>query len=146
MGDWFSNTQNWWFLVVGLLMGYAAFRVVTSRNVVHAVLYLVATLAGSAVLFLLLGAEFVVWTVVLVYIGAVIVLFLFGIMITRAPLGQEAQLDHPPTVKAVSAVVAGAMFLLVGWTMLDAFGDEDFGGREFYQARGVPKLPEAVGD
>jgi len=124
MGDWLSNTQNWWYLVVALMMGYAAYRVVTSRNVVHAVLYLVATLAGSAVLFLLLGAEFVVWTVVLVYIGAVIVLFLFGIMITRAPLGREAELDHPPRVKALAAVVAGAMFLLIGWTMLEAFGDD----------------------
>lgn len=124
MGDWFADVANWWFLVVGLGMGYAGFRVVTSRNVVHAVLSLVATLGGSAVLFLLLGAEFVVWTVVLVYIGAVIVLFLFGIMITRAPLGYEADLDHPPKTKAMAAVVAGAMFLLIGWTLVDGFGTD----------------------
>ena len=63
----------------------SAFRVVTAKNVVHAALFLVATLAGTAGLFLILSAEFVAWVLVLVYIGAVIVLFLFGIMITRAP-------------------------------------------------------------
>ena len=125
MGDWLADVANWWFAAVALAMGYAAYRVVTSANVVHAVLALVATLGGSAALFLLLGAEFVVWTVVLVYIGAVIVLFLFGIMITRAPLGYEAELDHPPKTKALAAIVAGAMFLLIGWTLVDAFGTEE---------------------
>ena len=87
MSDWLSQPENYVFLVIALPMVFGAWRVVTTRNVVHAALYLVLALGGSAALFLLLGAEFVAWTVVLVYIGAVVVLFLFGIMITRAPLG-----------------------------------------------------------
>ena len=83
------------FLVIALAMIGASVLVVTSRNLVHAALMLVVALAGSAALFLMLGAEFVAWTVVLVYIGAVVVLFLFGIMITRAPLRRDpVPLDH----------------------------------------------------
>ena len=59
-----------------------------------ALLYLVVVLAGSAAQFLLLGAEFVAWVQVLVYIGAVAVLFLFGIMVTRAPMSAEESMDN----------------------------------------------------
>jgi NADH-quinone oxidoreductase subunit J len=119
--DWLSTPENYVFLVIAIPMVVAGWRVVTSQNVVHAVLYLVATLAASAGLFLLLGAEFVAWTVVLVYIGAVVVLFLFGIMITRAPIGVDVSLSHPPSVRVAAAVVSFALFVLVGGAMLDAF-------------------------
>ncbi len=121
--DWFGEVENWVFLVIAVVMVAGSFRVVTSPNVVHAVLALVAALGASAALFLLLGAEFVAWTVVLVYIGAVVVLFLFGIMITRAPLGHETALSHPLRVRAGAALVSGALFLLIGGAMLDAFSD-----------------------
>ena len=62
---------------------FSAFRVVTTNNVVHAALYLVVVLARSAAQYILLAAEFVAATQVLVYIGAIVVLFLFGIMLTR---------------------------------------------------------------
>jgi NADH-quinone oxidoreductase subunit J len=122
-GDWVSTPQNWVFLVIALPMLFAGFKVVQTSNVVHAVLYLVATLAGSAALFILLGAEFVAWTVVLVYIGAIIVLFLFGIMITRAPLGLDVTLSHPMRVRVAAAVVAFVLFALVGGAMLAEFAD-----------------------
>ena len=123
LGDWISTPQNWVFLVIALPMLFSGFKVVQTSNVVHAVLYLVATLAGSAALFILLGAEFVAWTVVLVYIGAVIVLFLFGIMITRAPLGVDASLSHPMRVRIAAAVVAFVLFALVGGAMLAEFSN-----------------------
>ena len=72
--DWIGDARNVVFLVISLVMIGAAVMVVTSRNVIHAALMLVVALAGAAALFLMLGAEFVAWTVVLVYIGAVIVL------------------------------------------------------------------------
>ena len=68
--------QNVAFAVIGLTMVAAALRMVTTTNVVHAALYLVIVLAGAAGLFILLGAEFVAVTQVLVYIGAIVVLFL----------------------------------------------------------------------
>ena len=60
----------------------------------HAALFLVVVLAGGAAQFILLGQEFVAWVQVLVYIGAVIVLFLFGIMLTRAPMHPDEALDN----------------------------------------------------
>ena len=123
-GDWAGEIQNWVFAVLAIAMLYSAFRVVTTKNVVHAALYLVIALGGSAAIFLLLGAEFVAWTVVLVYIGAIIVLFLFGIMITRAPLGYETKLSHPRKVQIGAALASGALFLLIGGSMLDAFEDD----------------------
>ncbi len=99
-GDWISDARNIVFLVIALMMFVSAVRVVSSPNLVHAALMLVLTLAGAAALFVMLGAEFVAWTLVLVYIGAVIVLFLFGIMITRAPTGRDpVRLDHEPRIR-----------------------------------------------
>ena len=70
--------------------------------------------------FLMLSAEFVAWVLVLVYIGAVIVLFLFGIMITRAPTGFDEGLDSDR--KAYPAALAIATFGLMAWASIDAFG------------------------
>jgi NADH-quinone oxidoreductase subunit J len=123
-GDWIGELENWVFAVLAIAMVFAAVRVVTTKNVVHAALYLVITLGGSAAIFLLLGAEFVAWTVVLVYIGAIVVLFLFGIMITRAPMGHETRLSHPPRVQIGAALASGALFVLIGGSMLDAYGGD----------------------
>jgi NADH-quinone oxidoreductase subunit J len=78
--------ENVFFGIIAAAMAISALGVVSTKNVVHAALYLVIVLAGGAAQFLLLGQEFVAWVQVLVYIGAVIVLFLFGIMLTRAPM------------------------------------------------------------
>ena len=83
--------QHIGFGVIAAMMAVAAIRVVTTRNVMHAALWLVVVLAGVAAQFILLSAEFVAATQVLVYIGAVIVLFLFGTMLTRAKIGGEDQ-------------------------------------------------------
>ena len=78
--EWIAEPANWAFLVIGLLTLLSGFRVVTARNVVHAALFLVAAMGGIAALFLLLSAEFVAWALVLIYVGAVIILLLFGII------------------------------------------------------------------
>ena len=77
-------------------MVFGAIRVVTTNNVVHAALWLVVVLAGAAAQYLLLAAEFVAVTQVLVYIGAVMVLFLFGTMLTRARIGRDERPQQPP--------------------------------------------------
>jgi NADH-quinone oxidoreductase subunit J len=86
--------QNIAFGLIAAAMALAALGVVRTKNVVHAALYLVVVLAGGAAQFILLGQEFVAWVQVLVYIGAVIVLFLFGIMLTRAPMHPKESLDN----------------------------------------------------
>jgi NADH-quinone oxidoreductase subunit J len=123
VSDWISSPINWVFLVVGLLVLVSAVKVVTAKNVVHAALFLVATLGGSAFLFLMLSAEFVAWALVLIYIGAVLVLFLFGIMITRAPTGKDVGLDSPK--KLWPAVLSGLTFVLLSWASIDGFGSTE---------------------
>ena len=81
--------QNVFFAIIALVMVLAALKMVTTENIVHAALYLVIVLAGAAGMFILLGAEFIAVTQILVYIGAIIVLFLFGIMLTKGSFGTE---------------------------------------------------------
>ena len=109
------------FWVLAVVMVLAAVRVVTCRNVVHAALYLVGTLMGAGALYVLLLAEFVAWVQVLVYVGAIVVLMLFGLMLTRAPIG-SAELDN--NQRLLAALCAGAVFAVMTWIMVDAFGDE----------------------
>ena len=125
--DFIRESANWAFLAIAVPTLFAGWRTVTSNNIVRAVLYLVISLAGSAALFFMLGAEFVGWTVVLVYIGAVIILFLIGIMITRAPLGRDSELSQPRSVRAPAALLSTAMFGLITWAMVDAFGSDSIG-------------------
>ena len=145
VGDWVSEPVNWVFLVVGLAVLISAFRVVTAKNVVHAALFLVATLAGTAVLFLMLSAEFVAWVLVLVYIGAVIVLFLFGIMITRAPTGRDVGLNAEKRLWA--GTLSLATFALLSWASIDAFGSariEEVGEATSTEALGLALLGRFV--
>jgi NADH-quinone oxidoreductase subunit J len=100
--------QNVVFWILAAAMVLAALGVVRSRNVVHAALYLVVVLGGGAAQFILLGQEFVAWVQVLVYIGAVIVLFLFGIMLTRAPMQPKDSLDND---QRWAALVASLLFM-----------------------------------
>ena len=111
--------QHFGFGVIAAMMAVAAVRVVTTRNVVHAALWLVVVLAGVAAQFILLSAEFVAATQVLVYIGAVVVLFLFGTMLTRAKIGGEDQLTSRQwgIGIATALLLAGTMSAV----LIDAF-------------------------
>jgi NADH-quinone oxidoreductase subunit J len=103
-------------------MAISAVGVVTTKNVVHAALFLVVVLAGGAGQFILLGQEFVAWVQVLVYIGAVIVLFLFGIMLTRATVGPDTDLNNKGW--AVGIPVALGLFGVLAYVVLDLVGDD----------------------
>jgi NADH-quinone oxidoreductase subunit J len=102
------------FILLALIGTVAALRVVTARNVVHAALYLVLTLASAGGAYLLLAAEFVAWVQILIYVGAIVILFLFGLMLTKAPIGREA-LDNQRRGAAIVvalAILAGLIFLI----------------------------------
>ncbi len=79
-------------------------------------------LAGVAAQYILAAAEFVAVSQVLVYIGAVMVLFLFGIMLTRAQIGAERDLNNRNW--AIGIPVALALLGLLGWAIIDQYGDD----------------------
>jgi NADH-quinone oxidoreductase subunit J len=114
--------QNVVFGILSLVMVIAAFRLVTTQNVVRAALFLAIVLAGAAGQFLLLAAEFVAWVQVLVYIGAIVVLLLFGVMLTRAPIGTHADLDNDQ--RWLGALVALFLLGALGAVLSDAFGKQ----------------------
>ncbi|VVB85273.1 F(420)H(2) dehydrogenase subunit J [uncultured archaeon] len=71
------------FLIISAVTIISAIMVVQTKKLVHSAIYLAGTFLGTAGLFILLEAEFVAWIQVLVYVGAVITLILFTIMLTR---------------------------------------------------------------
>ncbi len=112
--------QNIVFGVLAVAMGLAAIRVVTTKNVVHAALYLVVVLAGVAALYILLAAEFIAVVQVIIYIGAIVLLILFGTMLTRAPIGRVSDLDNDQ--RWLGVVVALFLLGVMGSVLADAFG------------------------
>ncbi len=111
------------FLAFSLVVIIAAWRVVTSPNVVRAALALVVVLAGIAPIYLMLAAEFVALVQLLVYVGAVVILFLFGIMLTRSPVMAEpdaADRRH----RAISVMVASGLFILLTFAIRDGVGSK----------------------
>jgi NADH-quinone oxidoreductase subunit J len=114
--------QNIAFGIIAAAMAIGAIRVVTTNNVVHAALWLVVVLGGAAAQYVLLAAEFVAVTQVLIYVGAIIVLFLFGTMLTRARIGRADDLNNRqwPIALLVALVLAGTL----GYVLIDAFGDD----------------------
>ncbi|MFQ6145372.1 NADH-quinone oxidoreductase subunit J [Streptomyces seoulensis] len=107
------------FLLVGLATFGAALVTVTTKQLVHAALWLVVTLGGLAVEYLLLTAEFIAWVQVLIYVGSVVVLLLFGLMLTKAPIGRSPDADSPNRWAALAVAVAAAAALV--WVVADAF-------------------------
>lgn len=119
--DGINIALNVGFGIIAAIMVFAALSVVMTRNVVHGALWLVVVLAGIAAQYLLAGAEFVAVSQVLVYIGAVMVLFLFGIMLTQAKIGADTQLNNPSW--ALGIPVAVLMLGVLVWAVIDAYGD-----------------------
>ena len=105
------------YLFSAILLGSAA-AVVTSRNPVHAVLFLILAFFNAAALFLLAGAEFLAMILVIVYVGAVAVLFLFVVMMLDVNFVQlrEGFQKYTPVGFAVGVVLFGELAaVLFGW-------------------------------
>jgi len=96
------------FYIFSAVMLLAAFRVITARNPIHAVLYLVLTFFQASMIWMLLKAEFLSITLVLVYVGAVMVLFLFVVMMMDIDLEKLGQgfWKHFPLAALVGVVIA----------------------------------------
>jgi NADH-quinone oxidoreductase subunit J len=107
------------FCLLGAVAVGSALLVALSSNLVHCALWLVVTLGSLAGMYLLLAAEFVAWVQVLIYVGAVVVLLLFALMLTRAPIGIVPDLNG--TGRALAAVVAVATGAVLVTTFAEGF-------------------------
>jgi NADH-quinone oxidoreductase subunit J len=126
------ETVIFYFLAAILL--FAAARVVTARNPVHSALYLVLAFFTAAALWITLEAEFLAITLVLVYVGAVMVLFLFVVMMLdiNYDLLREGFWQNLPFALMVALLMAAEMALVVG-------------GRDFWQGGGATPNTHAAG-
>ena len=125
--------QNIAFFIVAAVILVSAWRVVSTHDIMHAALWLTLVLASVGVLYLLAGAEFVATTQYLVYIGAIVVLFLFGIMLTRDRLSAIESAPQAQTGVAIGTAVLLAAVMI--FALVDSF--EDVGLEEGAAALGI---------
>ncbi|MCL1961885.1 MAG: NADH-quinone oxidoreductase subunit J [Desulfovibrionaceae bacterium] len=125
------DVKTAFFYLFSLVMLFAAFRVITARNPVHAVLYLMLAFSQASGIWLLLKAEFLAIALVLVYLGAVMVLFLFVVMMLDISIDSLRQgfWRHFPLALGIGAVVSLEMAMVL------------FGGFRISEA---PVAPEAA--
>src|SRR6201997_1321409 len=94
------------YLFAGVCIA-AAFMVIASRNPVHSVLFLILAFVNAAGLFVLLGAEFLAMILIIVYVGAVLVLFLFVVMMLDVDFGElrRGMLQYLPIGAAIGIIL-----------------------------------------
>ncbi len=101
------------FYVVAAVTVAAALAVVTLRSIVYAALSLVLTFVGVAAVYILLNADFVAAVQVLIYVGAVTILLVFAIMLTRSPSSRHSNPDNSQRSVAFIAALALAVVMAV---------------------------------
>jgi NADH-quinone oxidoreductase subunit J len=99
------------FYLVASIIGVSAVLVVRSKNLIHAVLWLAVALLGTAGLYAMLDAPFLAGVQVLTYVGGVVTLMIFGVMVTRRHEGAEAPAENDPDERGFIAA-AGLMAVL----------------------------------
>ncbi len=106
------------FMIIAFVTLFAALEVVTSPNLVHSALWLILTLFGVAATFALLSASFLAVVQIVVYIGAIAILMIFAIMLTR-----RVMQDTGPQLNKnywVAAILGGALFLGLAFILLNS--------------------------
>lgn len=128
------------FLITAGIILASAVMVVTTRNMIHAALWLIVTLFGAAVLFALLEAAFIAVVQVVIYIGAIAILFIFAVMLTRREMRDRgAQLNSGWWLSAVVALLTfgGLFFLVSGWSGFSAHAPALSSGTDTMQLLGI---------
>ena len=111
------DAKTGFFYLFSIVLLFSAFRVITARNPVHAVLFLMLAFSQASGIWLLLRAEFLAITLVLVYLGAVMVLFLFVVMMINLSMEglREGFWRHFPLAAVIGVVIALEMsYVLMG--------------------------------
>jgi NADH:ubiquinone oxidoreductase subunit 6 (subunit J) len=112
------------FGAVGLITAASAVLAVTSHHLVHAALWLVVTLGTLAGCYLILGAELVALVQLLVYVGAVVVLVLFALMLTRAPMGSSPEHSSSAVQRIAAGLIGAGTTVLFAAVLLPALGGQ----------------------
>ena len=112
------------FVAVGLITAASAVLAVTTHQLVHAALWLVVTLGTLAGCYLILGAELVALVQLLIYVGAVVVLVLFALMLTRAPMGRSPEQSSSGVQRIAAAVIGAGTTALLAAVLLPALGGQ----------------------
>ena len=143
------DAKTGFFYLFSVVLLFAAFRVITARNPVHAVLYLMLAFSQASAIWLLLKAEFLAIALVLVYLGAVMVLFLFVVMMLDIDIDsmRKGFWKHFPLAALMGAVVALEMagVLLGGFRLTEepataAMAEAAAKGVQYSNAQEVGKL------
>lgn len=101
------------FAAFGLIAVVCGLLAVTTTRVVHAALWLVVALGALAGCFLVLGAEFIALVQVLIYVGAIVVLVLFALMLTRSPIGPQHEVSVGPRRRLLAGLLGAASAILL---------------------------------
>src|ERR1700752_1702427 len=119
------TTTSALFYLFSLVLLFAGARVITARSPVHAALYLVLAFGNAACLWLLLQAEFLAIALVLVYVGAVMVLFLFVVMMLDVNFDRLRQhfTSYVPLAAIIGAVVLSEMALVIASSAIGVADD-----------------------
>ena len=113
--------QALFFYIFAFVAVASAFMVIAARNPVHSVLFLILTFFNAAGLFLLTGAEFLAMILLVVYVGAVAVLFLFVVMMLDIDFAElkRGALEYAPVGALVGLVLAAELVIVLGGSFLD---------------------------
>jgi NADH:ubiquinone oxidoreductase subunit 6 (subunit J) len=125
-------TMSLTFIIIAVVTLFAAAAAMSLRNLVHCALSLVVALAGLAAFYLNLGAQFVGFAQILVYVGAVAILIVFAVLLTRSDATPNQTILTPGWISGI--VVSAAVFAMLGWAILNSMG----------LPREMPPAPEAT--
>ncbi len=111
-----TGLEAFFFYLFAFVAIAAAFMVIAARNPVHSVLFLILTFFNAAALFLLTGAEFLAMILLVVYVGAVAVLFLFVVMMLDVDFAElkRGALQYAPAGAMVGLILAAELIVVVG--------------------------------
>jgi NADH-quinone oxidoreductase subunit J len=118
------TTYDVLFTIAGAISVASALLAVTTKHLVHSALWLIVSLASLCGCYLVLGAEFDALVQLQVNVGAVVVLVLFALMLTRAPIGRSHEHDTPLVQRAAALVVGAATAALLATVLISAFGND----------------------
>jgi NADH:ubiquinone oxidoreductase subunit 6 (subunit J) len=98
------------FYIIAALIIFTALKIVLSKNLVHSALFMAATFMGIAMIYILLNADYLAIVQVMVYVGAISILFVFGVMLTKRANMEESNSFN--RYKTYGAIVAAALFIV----------------------------------